>query len=63
MSLNHATYCNQISNKVGKSEEKSNSIHPLSENEIPVSLLDSNLEQWIKVIRPSRASLIYVPME
>ena len=36
---------------------------PLSNNETPVSLLDPELKVWIKVIRPSRASLTYERME
>lgn len=35
----------------------------VSLNETPVPLMDSELAPWIKVVRPSRASLTYDRME
>ena len=51
---------NTDSTYVGIRKKDSNfSQHSLSVNETPVDLLEPELRRWIKIIKPSRASLTY----
>jgi len=56
-------------NVFGKDKQKERTLlqgtpeRKISANETPIDLLDPELRRWIKVIRPSRASLTYERME
>lgn len=61
---------NNIQEIVNRLEYKNNEIvqenifiRKYSFNETPVPLLDPVLKKWIKVVKPSRTSLIYERME
>lgn len=60
---NHQQVVSGLEHKEEKIPRDGNHKVTLSANETPVPLLDLELKPWIKIIRPSRASLTYERME